>query len=332
MIPLSSSRSLSQRLDGSGEKGEGKKTSMKVAVVGATGVVGASAVRAMVAAGHDVFALARTPEKAAWLEARGASAVVGDIYDRDSLIAMFEGCDVVVNTASRVPIGYRARRSRAWRENDRLRTEGVRLVTEAARDAHVRRVVQESVSFVYADHGDTWIDETSSLGINTATEPACVAETHVQEYRSDLRQGIVLRLGLIIGDDPLTRWLLRGACRGRPVGMGSPDGWVHPIHTDDIGPAVLAALTAPSGVYNVGAEPVRRGDLVQGFAEAVGRDSVGFMGPLLTRLSGRRAEPLARSLRVSSDHFRSHTGWTPLRAQFDASWLVGAALETRASR
>jgi nucleoside-diphosphate-sugar epimerase len=245
---------------------------------------------------------------------------------------MFEGCDVVVNAATRIPVGLRATRSSAWRENDRLRTEGVRQVTAAARAAHVRRLVQESVSLVYADHGDEWIDEQSSLGINSATEPVAVGESLVQEYQSDLRQGVVLRLGMIIGDDAMTRWLLRAARRGRPVGIGSPDGWVHTLHTDDVGTAVVAALTAPSGVYNVGADPVRRRDLVQGYAEAVGRDSGGFMGPVLRRLSGRRAEPLTRSLRVSSEHFRSQTGWAPRRAHFGASWLQGAGVETRVSR
>ncbi len=305
---------------------------MKVAVVGATGVIGTSAVRAMVAAGHDVSALARTPEGAAALESRGANTVLGDLFEHRRLVAMFEGCDVVVNAATRIPVGLRAARPSAWRENDRLRTDGVRRVTKAARDAHVRRLVQESISLVYADHGDSWIDERSSLGINSATEPAAVAESHVQDYQSDLRQGVVLRFGLIIGDDAMTRWLVRGARRGRPIGMGSPEGWVHPLHTDDIGPAVVAALTAPSGVYNVGAEPVRRRDLVQGYADAVGRESVGFMGPLMRRLSGRRAEPVTRSLRVSSEHFRSHTGWTPRRAHFDASWLQGAGVETKVGR
>jgi len=305
---------------------------MKIAVVGATGVVGASAVAALVAAGHDVFAMARTPEKASLLETWGANAVPADLFDHLSLVTMFEGCDVVVNTASRVPVGYRAALASSWRENDRLRTEGVRNVAVAARDAHVRRLVQESVSLVYADQGDAWIDEQSPLDINAATEPVCVGESHVQDYQSDLRQGVVVRMGTIIGDDATTRWLLRGARRGRPVGIGSPDAWVHPLHTDDIGPAVVAALTAPSGVYNLGAEPVRRRDLVQGYADAVGRDSVGFMGPLLRRLSGRRAEPLTRSLRVSSEHFRSQTGWTPRRAHFDASWLQGPGVETRVSR
>jgi nucleoside-diphosphate-sugar epimerase len=305
---------------------------MKVAMVGATGVIGTSAVQALVAAGHDVFALARTPERAALLGSRGATGVPADLFDHDSLVAMFEGCDAVVNAVTRIPVGLRASRPSAWRENDRLRTEGVRRVTAAAREAHVRRLVQESISLVYADHGDDWIDESSSLGINSATEPAAVGETHVQDYRSDLRQGVVLRLGLLIGDDATTRFLLRGARRGRPIGLGAPDGWVHPLHTDDVGPAFVAALTAPSGVYNVGAEPVRRSELVQGFADAVGRDSVGFMGPVLRRLSGRRAEPVTRSLRVSSEHFRCRTGWTPRRAQFDASWLECTQSETRVDR
>ena len=101
---------------------------MKIAVVGATGVVGASAVAARVAAGHDVFAMARTPEKASLLETWGANAVPADLFDHLSLVTMFEGCDVVVNTASRVPVGYRAALASSWRENDRLRTEGVRHV------------------------------------------------------------------------------------------------------------------------------------------------------------------------------------------------------------
>lgn len=305
---------------------------MKVAVVGGTGVIGTAAVRAVVNAGHDVFALARTPDKAVQLESWGACPVTADLFDHSSLVAMFEGCDVVVNAVARVPFGLRARRSSAWREDDRLRTEGVRRVTAAAREAHVRRLVQESASLVYADHGDDWVDESSSLGITSATEPTCVAEAHVQDYQSDLRCGVVLRFGTVIGDDPTTRLLLRGARRGRPVGLGSPHGWVHPIHTDDIGSAVVAALAAPSGVYNVGAQPVRRRELVRGYADAVGRDSLGFMGPLMTRAAGGRAEPRARSLRVSSEHFSTQTGWTPRRAHFDASWLEGAGVETRVGR
>ena len=294
---------------------------MKVAVTGATGVIGTAAVRALVAAGHDVVGLARTPEKAARLETLGASAARTDLFDHAGLTRMFEGCDAVCNFATHIPVGLAAALPGAWRENDRLRTEGVRRVVDAAREARVRRLVQESVSFLYADNGDDWITEQSPVEINRATEPASVGESHVQRYQCGSRHGVVLRFGTIVGDDGLTRWMLRSARHGRPIGIGDPQSWTHLTHVDDLGPAVLCALHAPSGVYNVGAEPVRRAELVQGFAEAAGQASGQFMGPLLRKLAGSRIEPLTRSLRVSSEHFVAQTGWTPRRAGFDASWF-----------
>ena len=305
---------------------------MKVAVTGATGVIGTSAVRALVAAGHDVVGLARTPSKAVDLESRGAQAALTSIFDQDGLARMFDGCDAVCNFATHIPVGYSAAWPGAWRENDRLRTEGVRRVVDAARQAGVRRLVQESVSFIYADNGDDWITERSPVEINRATEPASVGESHVQDYACRSRQGVVLRFGTIVGDDGLTRWLLRSARHGRPVGMGRPESWAHVVHTDDLGPAVVAALNAPGGVYNVGAEPVRRADLVQGYADAVGQDSGEFIGPLLRKLAGTRVEPLTRSLRVNSEHFVAQTGWTPRRATFDASWFDVVDRESKAVR
>jgi nucleoside-diphosphate-sugar epimerase len=294
---------------------------VRVAVTGATGVIGRSAVGALVAAGHDVVALARTPEKADRVRALGATPQLTGLGDHDGLVRLFDGADAVCNFATSIPVGFAGALPGAWRANDRLRIDGVRRVVAAARDAGVRRIVQESISFLYADHGDDWVTEASPLDITPATEPATVAEAQVQEYRCGSRAGVVLRFGLIVGDDPMTRWQLRSAARGRPIGMGHPEGWLHPVHTDDLGPAVVAALTAPSGVYNVGAEPVQRGDYVQAYADAVGRDGVGFLGPVLSRLAGARAEPLGRSLRVSSEHFTASTGWSPQHVKFDSTWF-----------
>jgi len=302
---------------------------VKVAVTGATGVLGTAAVRALTGAGHDVVGLARTPERADRLAALGATPYRGDLFDHESLLAMFDGCDAVCNLATHIPVGLAALRSRAWRENDRLRTEGVRRVVDAAQEARVRRLVQESVSFLYADGGDGWIAEDSPLDINPATEPASVGESHAQGFRSEVRHSVVLRFGTIVGDDGLTRWQLRTARSGLPVGVGTPAGWAHLVHTDDLGSAVVAALCAPSGTYNVGAEPTRREDLVAGYAEAAGRRTT-FMRPTLQRLAGSRLEPLTRSLRVNSEHFTAQTGWTPRRAHFDPSWFDVVGLEAHA--
>ncbi|HET7386305.1 MAG TPA: NAD(P)-dependent oxidoreductase [Nocardioidaceae bacterium] len=297
---------------------------MRVAVTGATGVIGSSVLPALIAAGHDVVGLARTPEKAAQLEASGAEARVGSLADHDMLVAMFEHADAVCNFVTQTPVGYAALWPGAWRSNDRLRTEGVRRVVAAAHQAGVRRIVQESVSSLYADQGDDWITEASPLAITAATEPASVGESHIQGFACESRVGVVLRFGTIVGDDELTRFHLRAIRHGRPIGVGAPEGWAHVVHTDDLGPAVLAALSAPSGIYNAGAEPVRRVDLVAGFAEAAGRESIDFAGPVLVRLGGSRLEPLTRSLRVSSRQLHDATGWKPHREAFEPAWLETA--------
>lgn len=288
---------------------------------GGTGVIGRAAVPALVAEGHDVSVVSRSDTSAECAVRLGAAAVPGDLFDPEALAHAFEGAEAVVNLASGMPTGYRAARRAAWRRHDALRTTGVGNVVAAARSAGVRRVVQNSASYLYADHGDDWVNEQSPLEITPATEPLAVAEAHVQDYACDSRVGVILRLGRLVGDDPMTRRRLRAARRGRPVGVGSSQAWTHLLHTDDVGSAVVAALHAPSGIYNVGAQPVQQHDVVRAYAQVAGADDLGFMGPVLRRVAGSRLEPLARSLRVCSDHYAAHTGWAPTRPEFDASWL-----------
>lgn len=297
---------------------------VKVVVSGGTGVSGRAAVRALVGAGHEVSVVARPDEDAASIGLVGARLERRDVFDLHDLTQAYDGADVAINLVSATPVGYATLWPNAWRLADDLRTRAVQNVAQAARAAGVRRVVQESASYVYADAGDAWITEQDPIEITPATEPVAVGESHVQEYAGGFRAGVLLRFGTVVGDDPLTRFWLKAAANGRPVGIGRPEQWSHLIHTDDLGPAVLASLTAPSGVYNVGAEPVRRGEIVEAYAKAAGAAEGAFLGPVLRRLAGPRVEPLSRSLRVSSAHFTAQTGWQPRRPTFDAAWLEAA--------
>jgi nucleoside-diphosphate-sugar epimerase len=296
---------------------------VQVFVTGATGVMGKSVVSALQAAGHDVHGLARTDEGARCLSDLGVEAVVGGLFDPDGLVAAFTGCDVVCNLATHVPVGFAAIRPGAWRVNDRIRAHGSRLVAEAARAAGVRRLVQESVSMVYADGGEEWLTEDSPVVVNRATEPMAMAEAHAQEFASGSRESVVLRFAGIIGDDDYTRWRLARARAGQSVAFGAPDGWMHVVNAEDVGTAVLAALTSAGGVYNVGAEPVRRRDLAQLLAHAVGRDRSSFLPRPLLRLGGERVELLTRSQRVSSRTFIRTTGWKPRHRELSAEWVLG---------
>lgn len=61
------------------------------------------AVPAIVAAGHDVTALARSPEKAATLTAQGARPIGVSLFDRAALTAAFAGHDAIANLATAIP-------------------------------------------------------------------------------------------------------------------------------------------------------------------------------------------------------------------------------------
>lgn len=300
---------------------------MKVFLTGATGVMGLSAISALHEAGHTVVGLARSADKAAQVAHHGADPHRGDIYDRDSLIDGMRGCDVVANLATHVPVGTAAFRPGAWKANDRLRTEGSRIVAEAARDAGVGRVIQQSLSFVYGDRGDDWIDEHSPIDVTRFAEPVVVAESCVENFARRHGDGVSLRFGLITGPDGNSAWLLKRARAGKPIGLGSKDGWCHVVHPDDVGSSVVAALTVPSGIYNIGAEPLLRKDLVDLYAQAAGRKTGSFYGSMFMMLAGEKVELITRSQRVSSQRFGDRTGWNPSYPKMTAEWFD--ALQTR---
>lgn len=297
---------------------------MKVFVTGATGVLGQSAIAALTADGHEVTGLARNTERAAVVETAGAEVSTAQLFDLEAMTAALDGFDVVCNLATSIPTGLSGFRKGAWKVNDRLRVEGSRIVVQAAKAAGVRRVVQESVSLLYADGGDEILTEASPLAVTRAVEPSAVAESNVADFEGPSRVAVILRFGQLIGDDAMTRWRLSQARSGRAIGLGDPQGWAHVLHADDAGTAVAAALLAPAGVFNVGADPVRRDELTHVFGEAVGRGDPAFLSKLVVKLAGERLELMSRSQRVSSDLFHETTGWKPRYDAFNTSWLNDA--------
>jgi nucleoside-diphosphate-sugar epimerase len=296
---------------------------VRLFVTGATGVLGQAAIGALIADGHHVTGLVRNEDKAAQVRDLGADASLAQLFDLSAMTAALEGYDVVCNLATHMPVGLAGMRRGAWKVNDRLRIEGSRVVAAAAKAAGVRRLIQESVTFVYADGGDQWLTESSPLSVTRAVEPSAVAESNASEFASASHTTVILRFGHIIGDDAMTRWRLAQARAGRPIGMGDPNGWAHVVHPDDAGAAVAAALTVPGGVFNVGAEPVRRDEMTKVFGDVAGRPDVGFMPKLMVKMAGDRLELLTRSQRVSSDKLHEATGWKPTHHHFDQSWLSG---------
>jgi uncharacterized protein len=68
---------------------------MKVALIGASGQAGSRILAELVRRGHAVTAIARHPEKIA--AGPGVTTSKGDVFDKDGLVALLKGHDVVIS-------------------------------------------------------------------------------------------------------------------------------------------------------------------------------------------------------------------------------------------
>jgi len=297
---------------------------VKVFVVGGTGEVGHRVVVQLLAAGHQVTALARSVRKSETLHAAGARAVRGSLLDRDALDEALAGQDAVVNLATHVPIGTwvtRTVRARSWREDDRVRAEGSRILVDAALHQEVSRLVQEAVTFIYPDGGEDWITEQTAPAPNPRSQTATMAATdQAARFTAAGGSAVVLRFGQFYGPDRASTEMLARARAREPVVLGRPDGWLSPVHPEDAAAAVLQALRCPPGIYNVAEPPVRRYEWATAIGAAVGAGPAKFYPLLGQKLAGPRLEPLSRSHRVDSTAFAAATGWAPRSRSTHGGW------------
>jgi len=284
---------------------------MKVFVAGATGVLGRRAVPLLIAAGHQVSAIARTPDKAAQLAAAGATPVTVDLFDAAGVAAAAAGHEVVANLATHIPDLTKAARTSAWAENNRIRTEGARNLVDAAIAGGATRYVQESICFFYLDGGDDWVDEDAVIDAPEFVSAFLAAESEAARFTESGGAGVVLRYAMFYGaGSSHTTTQLGLARKGISPFPGPKDGYQTFIHLDDAAAAVVAALKAPAGVYNISEnDPLTRRDLAAALGAALGKRR-GIAIPGASRVGGKKTAYLARSTRISNQRFRDATGWS----------------------
>lgn len=285
---------------------------MKVFVAGATGVLGRATVPRLIAAGHEVRGVARTPDKAEQLRTQGAEPVTVDLFDPAAVRAVVDGCQAVVHMATSIPPLQKGWKGAAWATNDRLRREGTRILADASRDAGVEALVKETVSFFYRDGGDHWIDEDWPIDRQPFSAASLDAEDTTLAFTGDGRRGVVLRFGLFYSDD--ARALaegLRMAKLGFGPMIGPASAYRASIHVDDAATAVVAALDAPAGAYNVADQPITNGEWNAAFASAFGFRKLRSTPRLVMKLGAKKLSVLGASRRIDSGRFREATGWEP---------------------
>lgn len=295
---------------------------MRIAVTGATGVLGQEAVEALTTAGHEVTGVTRRDRGVPVIEGRGATAVVADVFDLSDLTRAFRGHDVVINALGHMPVGMAALRPLAWREDDRLHAEASVAIAKAAARAGVTRLVQESSVFLYPDNGTDWIGEDLPLSVrNQAFRPRVKEMRAAVDFATGGRSAVILRLGQLFGRDPATTHALRATRAGEPILLGKPENYITLLHHKDAGRAFVAALRAGSGFYNVGGEPITRARWAKDLGIEAKADGPAKFYPEITQaLVGTRLDVQRRSLRVSSVRFMSETGWRPRIGPSTPGW------------
>lgn len=291
---------------------------MKVFLTGATGVLGRRVIPLLVDAGHEVVAVARTPDKAAAVLAAGGRPVAADLFDASSLADAVRGAapDAIVNLATHIPSMTRAARPGAWDENDRIRREASGHLVDAAIAARARVFVQESITFPYADGGDAWIDEEHPMDAGDILGSCLVAEANAHRFTAEAGQGargIVLRFAMFYGPDAAhTEEMIKAVSLGLAPVIGPAAAYQSMVHLDDAAAAVVAALGAPAGVYNVVDDtPLTRAEAASAFARGAGRRRARRAPAVALKAGGSRAAYLGRSQRVSHAKLTDATGWQP---------------------
>ncbi len=218
---------------------------LRVWLAGATGAVGQRLIPLLVRRGLTVLGTTRFAGCADALLRQGVKPVVVDVFDAATLTRemIAAGPAVVIHQLTDLALIHDPDRlEEALTRNALLRTEGTRNLVAAARAAGARRLIAQSIAWVYAPgpgpHGE---DDPLDLGAEGAAAVTVrgVVELERAVLTAPALEGLVLRYG----------WLY-GPGTGTTVAAGSP-----PLHVDAAAEAAaLAVERGTPGVYNV-AEP-----------------------------------------------------------------------------
>lgn len=216
-----------------------------VFLAGAYGAIGRRLVPQLIEAGHRVFGTTRSADKAGQLKELGATPVVVDVFDSAKLAHAVRGArpSVVMNQLTDLPKTFAGPLSdKVLKDNARLRIEGTRKLVDAAIAAGARRIISQSLGWLYAPgpqpHRENDPFDLDPEGAAAATVPGVIALERMTLHSPPLK-GVVLRYGQFYG----------------PGTWNTAQNGPLPVHIDAAAyAAVLAVETEHTGIYNIADE------------------------------------------------------------------------------
>lgn len=251
---------------------------MRVCVAGASGVIGKSLLPQLAAEGHEVVGITRSEQKTQLIRDLGAEPVIADAFDAERLrqVVIEARPEVVIHELTDIPRSVDPKRfAEQFARNNQLRREGTRNLVAAAQAAGARRLIAQSIAFVYRHGGGVLHTEADPLAVEMGDVVRAVADLEGAVMGAEGIEGIVLRYGYFYG--PGTSYASDGTQaemvrkRRLPI-VSNGDAVFSFIHVDDAAAATVRAIDhASPGAYNiVDDDPAPVREWLPVYAEALG--------------------------------------------------------------
>ncbi|MBD2493626.1 TIGR01777 family oxidoreductase [Nostoc sp. FACHB-280] len=254
---------------------------MKVAITGATGLVGSRLVERLQTEGHQVLVLTRNAGLAQKVFPAANFPSVEIVTYTPTTSGGWQdaisGCEAVVNLAGE-PIGEGRWTAERKQEILNSRQLGTQKIVEAIAKANPkpRVLVNTSAIGYYGTSETATFDEASASGNDFLAQVCQAWEAEATKVKDAGVRLVILRFGIVLGKGGALAKMIPPfqLFAGGPIGSGRQ--WFSWIHIDDVVNLILQALNKSDmeGVYNATApNPVRMNDLAQSVGTVLNRPS-----------------------------------------------------------
>ena len=214
----------------------------KVFVAGASGVIGRALCKMLVKDGWTVYGTTRSENKIEMLKQIGVEPVVVDVYDEKKLEEIINSINpkIVFHQLTDLPAGLDpAKMQEALISNAKLREIGTRNLVNASIKAGVKKMIAQSIAFVYEPSTLPHTEESALLNFEDpiyGSTSKAVASLEEEVLNAPFI-GIVLRNGLLYGNG---------------TGFDNPVDFVPPVHVEAAVHAAFLAINCTSnGIFNI---------------------------------------------------------------------------------
>ncbi len=245
---------------------------MKYFFTGATGFLGNALVKQLRAAGHEVNASVRSPEKAKELLALGVKLFPGDVTEKESMREAMKGVDGVFHVAGWYKIGTKDKS-----DGEKVNIQGTRNVLELMQELKIAKGVYTSTCAINSDTKGKLVDENyhfTGKHISEYDRTKAVAHDVAREFIGKGLPLVIVMPGLIYGpgDTSSLRTSIVDFLKGRLPALPSQTTlcWAH---VDDIAKGhILAMEKGKAGEsYIIAGEPYKLADAFQLASQITGK-------------------------------------------------------------